>query len=59
MVGGGALAVVGGLQAQHMCEYVLFYTLLAYTYINKAGNKISLAISIAVYALLAVLSVLG
>jgi len=42
MVGGGALAVIGGLQADRM-----------------TGRKVSIAISITVYALLAILSVLG
>jgi hypothetical protein len=61
MVGGGALAVLGGLQADRMSGSIL--TTLCRVCIadlfNKAGKKVSIAISITVYALLAILSVLG
>ena len=63
MVGGGALAVLGGLQADRMSRPILFLNTLGHLCIidlfNTAGRKVSIAISITVYALLAILSVLG
>lgn len=61
MVGGGALAVLGGLQADRMSKSTLSLSTLdrITDHFNKAGRKVSIAISITVYALLAIVSVLG